>query len=210
VVPETTQELRLKEFLKNEIEVGFVTVEGNRVITGIGALFAPASDQLMEGRQALFERIGAAAELESGVITVEGHTDSDPISTYRYPNNIALAEARAKGFLRPLLVKIAIGITLLLLWGLWFFLRRRKAKQGEKELEEELIEIDLAGDEAAATQSRMKEMLGQLRKASGKSRNYLYSQPWYVIIGPPGAGKTTALLTVYLWHFPLMSCSAES
>jgi len=96
VVPETTQELRLKEFLKNEIEVGFVTVEGNRVITGIGALFAPASDQLMEGRQALFERIGAAAELESGVITVEGHTDSDPISTYRYPNNIALAEARAK------------------------------------------------------------------------------------------------------------------
>ena len=105
------------------------------------------------------------------------------------------------GFLRPLLVKIAIGITLLLLWGLWFFLRRRKAKQGEKELEEELIEIDLAGDEAAATQSRMKEMLGQLRKASGKSRNYLYSQPWYVIIGPPGAGKTTALLNSGL-RFP--------
>lgn len=95
-IPETTTELRLKEFLKNEIEVGLVTVEGNRVITGIGALFGPASDQLLEGRQAIFERIGAAAELETGIITVEGHTDSDPIATYRYPNNIALSEARAK------------------------------------------------------------------------------------------------------------------
>ena len=95
-VPETTREVRLKEFLKNEIEVGLVTVEGNRVITGIGALFAPASDQLLDGRQAIFERIGAAGELESGTITVEGHTDSDPISTYRYPNNMALAEARAR------------------------------------------------------------------------------------------------------------------
>ena len=95
-IPSTDRELRLKEFLKNEIEVGLVTVEGNRVITGVGALFAPASDQLLEGRQAIFERIGAAAELEKGIITVEGHTDSDPISTYRYPNNIALSEARAK------------------------------------------------------------------------------------------------------------------
>jgi len=105
------------------------------------------------------------------------------------------------GFLRPLLVKIVVGVTLLVLWVIWFLLRRRKAKKGEEELEEELIEIDLAGDEAAATQSRMKEMLAQLRKASGKSRNYLYSQPWYVIIGPPGAGKTTALLNSGL-RFP--------
>jgi len=58
-IPSTDRELRLKEFLKNEIEVGLVTVEGNRVITGVGALFAPASDQLLEGRQAIFERIGA-------------------------------------------------------------------------------------------------------------------------------------------------------
>ena len=95
-VPSTNREIRLRVFLKNEIEVGLVTVEGNRVITGIGALFAPASDQLLEGRRVIFEKIGAAAELESGWITVEGHTDSDPISTYRFPNNIVLSEARAK------------------------------------------------------------------------------------------------------------------
>ncbi len=95
-VPATDREMRLRTVLKNEIEVGLVGVEGNRVITGIGALFAPASDQLLDGRRAIFEKIGAAAELEQGVVTIEGHTDSDPISTLRFPNNIALSEARAK------------------------------------------------------------------------------------------------------------------
>jgi len=95
-IPKTDREVRLAEFLKNEIDVGLVTVEGNRVITGIGALFAPASDQLLDGRRAIFEKIAAAAELETGLVTIEGHTDSDPIATLRYPNNIALSEARAK------------------------------------------------------------------------------------------------------------------
>ena len=33
--------------------------------------------------------------------------------------------------------------------------------------------------------------LATLKKSGGKT--YLYDLPWYVIIGPPGAGKTTAL-----------------
>ncbi|WP_017347160.1 type VI secretion system membrane subunit TssM [Pantoea sp. A4] len=36
------------------------------------------------------------------------------------------------------------------------------------------------------------------------SRQYLYQLPWYVIIGAPGAGKTTALVNSGL-HFPLAS-----
>jgi len=95
-LPKTNAEVRLKQFLKNEIDVGLIEVERNRVITGVGALFGPASDQLLDGRREIFEKIGAAAELEQGTIVVEGHTDSDPISTLRYPNNMALSEARAK------------------------------------------------------------------------------------------------------------------
>ncbi len=110
-------------------------------------------------------------------------------------------------FLRPLWVRISIGGALFALWGLWFFLRRRKAKRGEAELAEELIEIDRSGEEAAATQNRMKEALAQLRKTSGKSRSYLYSRPWYVIIGPPGAGKTTAMLNSGL-RFPFAEQSS--
>ncbi len=55
--------------------------------------------------------------------------------------------------------------------------------------------------EAAALQEKLPPRMTTLRKASGK-RGALYEQPWYVIIGPPGAGKTTALLNAGL-NFPL-------
>ena len=48
---------------------------------------------------------------------------------------------------------------------------------------------------------KLTNALTMLKKAS-KSRGYLYEQPWYAIIGPPGAGKTTALLNAEL-EFPL-------
>jgi type VI secretion system protein ImpL len=48
---------------------------------------------------------------------------------------------------------------------------------------------------------RLTRALDLLRKTL-RSRGYLYEQPWYAIIGPPGAGKTTALLNSGL-RFPL-------
>jgi type VI secretion system protein ImpL len=69
--------------------------------------------------------------------------------------------------------------------------------------------------EAAQLRERFSSALSQLRRArfgagarSGSSlswrfgRSYLYQLPWYVIIGAPGAGKTTALLNSGL-NFPL-------
>ena len=47
----------------------------------------------------------------------------------------------------------------------------------------------------------MKTGIASLRSAGGSRRNYLYSRPWYVIIGPPGAGKTTAIVNSGL-RFP--------
>ncbi len=55
--------------------------------------------------------------------------------------------------------------------------------------------------EAAALQEKLGAAMTILRKAKGR-RGALYEQPWYVIIGPPGAGKTTALLNAGL-DFPL-------
>ena len=49
--------------------------------------------------------------------------------------------------------------------------------------------------------TRLTTALDLLKKSLG-SRGYLYEQPWYAIIGPPGAGKTTALLNAGL-RFPL-------
>lgn len=83
---------------------------------------------------------------------------------------------------------IAIGVILfiiLLVYGLKWRKRRKKAQ----ELEEALIP-EPVGDGAVLAEG-MSEALAKLKKSGGK--NYLYDLPWYVIIGPPGAGKTTAL-----------------
>ena len=56
-------------------------------------------------------------------------------------------------------------------------------------------------EEAAAIGAKLATAIALLKKARG-TRGYLYEQPWYAIIGPPGAGKTTALLNAGL-KFPL-------
>ncbi|HWK66921.1 MAG TPA: type VI secretion system membrane subunit TssM [Rhizobiaceae bacterium] len=56
-------------------------------------------------------------------------------------------------------------------------------------------------DESRMLQSRMADAIAVLKRASGR-KNFLYELPWYIIIGPPGAGKTTALANSGL-SFPL-------
>lgn len=104
-------------------------------------------------------------------------------------------------WMKPLWVRLSFTFGFIALWLLWWFLRRRKIKKAEEALAKELAGPDPSGDEAEAVQARMAEALAELRKTSGKKRNYLYSLPWYVIIGPPGAGKTTALVNSGL-RFP--------
>ena len=58
-----------------------------------------------------------------------------------------------------------------------------------------------AEEVAALGEKRLKTSLALLRQARG-TKGYIYEQPWYAIIGPPGAGKTTALLNAGL-KFPL-------
>ncbi len=61
--------------------------------------------------------------------------------------------------------------------------------------------------EVAELKKRFDDAMGTLRKArfddkSGSGRNYLYQLPWYMFIGAPGSGKTTALMNSGL-RFPL-------
>ncbi|HEX8446834.1 MAG TPA: type VI secretion system membrane subunit TssM [Sphingomonas sp.] len=52
----------------------------------------------------------------------------------------------------------------------------------------------LAAEDIAAMEERAAKALALMRDTRvGKNREYVYELPWYVIIGPPGAGKTTAL-----------------
>ena len=103
--------------------------------------------------------------------------------------------------------RLAVVIGLLLTWATsnlsLDLLHRRREQKLESGVAEKVPEKadDGAGEEAAALRERMSTALALLKKARG-TRGYLYEQPWYAIIGPPGAGKTTALLNSGL-KFPL-------
>jgi type VI secretion system protein ImpL len=73
--------------------------------------------------------------------------------------------------------------------------------------------IDALTDDATATDAtvkeeiellrkRLQEALSKLKTVTRKRWNYIYDFPWYLIIGAPGSGKTTALLNSGL-QFPL-------
>src|SRR3954452_11908787 len=61
--------------------------------------------------------------------------------------------------------------------------------------------VTASAEEVAALRDKLTAALDLLKRARG-TKGYLYEQPWYAIIGPPGAGKTTALLNSGL-RFPL-------
>lgn len=104
-------------------------------------------------------------------------------------------------FLRPLWVKIGLFLLVVATWGTLAFLRVRKGKKRSEAIASELAQPNASDQESQVLASRMAEALATLRTASGKKRDYLYSRPWYIIIGPPGAGKTTALVNSGL-RFP--------
>ncbi|PSJ36837.1 type VI secretion system membrane subunit TssM [Allosphingosinicella deserti] len=110
-------------------------------------------------------------------------------------------------FLRPLWVRLLCVLVVGAIWGLFAYLRRRRAKQASAAIAAELVP-DPADVEGRALGERMRAAITQLRSASGKRRDYLYTRPWYVIIGPPGAGKTTALLNSGL-RFPFGDSAAQ-
>ncbi len=95
-----------------------------------------------------------------------------------------------------------ISVLFLMLMGFIFWRRRRR----NKEMTEEIVEtVDDGSDEISSEigelKGKMKTAMAELRK-SGSGRRHLSELPWYVMIGPPGAGKTTAIVNSGL-QFPL-------
>jgi type VI secretion system protein ImpL len=118
---------------------------------------------------------------------------------------IRFADTRplAPVWLRATIIGLSVA-ALALFYGvrLW---QRRKA---QKALETAIMHSDERNDDSQVLEARMGEAIATLKRTSGK-RNFLYDIPWYIIIGPPGAGKTTALVNSGL-KFPLAgSGSAE-
>ena len=93
----------LRNFLAPEIAQDLVAVEedasdGARAHHGRPAVPVRLRRSSSPAARPLFERIGAAIENEPGAVTVEGHADSDRVSSLAFPDNHrAVAGARGDG-----------------------------------------------------------------------------------------------------------------
>ena len=77
----------------------------------------------------------------------------------------------------------------------------RRRKKATEKLAEGLAAAE-PEDDTGVLKDKMKDALATLKSASGGKGDFLYDLPWYVLIGPPGSGKTTALVNSGL-KFPL-------
>lgn len=105
------------------------------------------------------------------------------------------------GAARPLAspeARLGIALALALGWLAWLILARRRAIRANRLFVSDLAEPaprapDAAAEGVAAVNARFGEVLGELKRRKLGGRRFLRDMPWYVIIGPPASGKTTAL-----------------
>ena len=112
---------------------------------------------------------------------------------------------------KPLWRLVLIALVVLAVAG-WFLVKRLRAGRANAAMISALAAApdasaappapDLSAADVKAMEERAAKALELMRGARvGPQRELVYELPWYVIIGPPGAGKTTALRNCGL-HFP--------
>jgi len=97
----------LKSVLRKEVTEGKVTVEssGNTVVIRFddSAYFTAGSERVGSDMSPVLQRVANILLSSPGTIVVEGHTDSQPISTERFRSNWDLSTARAASVVTELL-----------------------------------------------------------------------------------------------------------
>lgn len=112
-VEKRVKEIIEVEGLASDVEV---SIQERGVVISIKdkILFESGSAELDEGARKTIDKIGKVLLAIPGKqIRVEGHTDSDPISSSRYPDNQELSTARANSVLRILVKDVGIDTRIL-------------------------------------------------------------------------------------------------
>src|SRR5579872_3177139 len=105
-------------------------------------------------------------------------------------------------WLRLLIVFLILAVTAAAI--AYRIIKRRRAA---KALEEAMVAPAPEETDAPVLAEKMQDALATLKRSSKSGAGFLYDLPWYLIIGPPGAGKTTALVNSGL-RFPLAGDNA--
>ena len=97
----------VEEFLEEE-DLGHLitanrTEEGVHLVLQDSILFDDAEAVILDSGKPFLNEVGRLLEDIPNHIRVEGHTDSRPINTYRYPSNWELSGARASSVIRYLI-----------------------------------------------------------------------------------------------------------
>ncbi|MFD1343688.1 type VI secretion system membrane subunit TssM [Litorisediminicola beolgyonensis] len=102
---------------------------------------------------------------------------------------------------------IVIGV-IVILWLVSMLLRQMRAATANRAFVAELaapppdMTPGVGQENLAEVQAKFQNILEQMKRSKLGGRKFLRDMPWYVIIGPPGTGKTTALRQSGL-HFPI-------
>lgn len=102
---------------------------------------------------------------------------------------------------------VVIGV-IIILWLVSMLLRQMRAAQANRAFVAELATppqdavMQPGQENLAEVQAKFQGIMEQMKRSKLGGRKFLRDMPWYVIIGPPGTGKTTALRQSGL-HFPI-------
>lgn len=111
----------------------------------------------------------------------------------------------------PLETNLVRGIVIAVILVLWLFslllAQLRAAKRNQMfvtELARPEVKVPTRPGEGnvAEINSKFQQILQSMKRSKLGGKKFLRDMPWYVIIGPPGTGKTTALRQSGL-HFPI-------
>ena len=98
-------------------------------------------------------------------------------------------------------IVLAVFILYLLIKALLARRKNRKLAEDLAKTEKDAAQVQTE-EEIAQLTKIFDQAIGELKKTKMGKGQSLYQLPWYVIIGPPGSGKTTALINSGL-NFPL-------
>jgi type VI secretion system protein ImpL len=98
-------------------------------------------------------------------------------------------------------IRLTLIAVVVLAVALYYGIRIWRRNAAQNALETAIAGSGDKNSDARLLETRMREAVATLGR-NGKRRNFLYELPWYVVIGAPGAGKTTALVNSGL-KFPL-------
>lgn len=109
-----------------------------------------------------------------------------------------------KAPLESVLARVIAIVIIFVVWAFVFLLKKLKSDKASEKLAEVASQDSggRGGADAAQLRKRFEEATDALKKSRKRGAKNLYELPWYIIIGPPGSGKTTALVNSGL-NFPL-------